>query len=464
MLPRTFVHGAVGLTLVALVTASCDGLLEVEPTESVGPEIATGTVEGVEALLTGVYNRMQHGDKYGSHILLVPEILADNARPSDPPQQFQGEYLNQIGSHLEDWSTRYQTINEANFVIASAAELDADPSVVDRLTGEALFLRALNYFDLARMFAYEPGHIVDGWDAGLVLRTEPTRTVEDAGFDARSTVEETYQLIEGDLLESIDLLASAGSDDVAFANQAAAEALLARLYLYWERWDDAATYATRALDRTSARLAEPDEVAGMFDQGTNPESLFELKYDPSTETLWVNVCMGCYTQPDGTWFSVWPTAELLALFEPGDARNGLYPETSEGIRYNNKWTESVGDNTDHKPIIRYSEVLLIRAEAYAESNREDLARQDLETLRAKRGVGPIAAGGDALIQAILDERRRELGFEGHRWFDLKRRGMDVPKPAHSGNLALNYTDFRMLAPLPTTEVQNNPELEQNPGY
>lgn len=450
----------------ALLTAStlaCDGLLDVEPTESVGPDIAAGTLEGVQALLTGVYNRLQHGDKYGADMMLEPEILADNGRPSDPPNQFVGEYLNQIGSHFETWDTRYQTINEANFVVASVDALDADASVKDQIKGEALFLRALTYFDLARMFAYEPNHIVGGWDVGLVLRTEPTLTAEDAAVKPRSTVLETYQLIESDLLQSIELTA-AGTDNVYFANQAAAEALLARLYLYWERWEEAASYATRALEHTTAVLASASEYPSIFATQPNPESLFELNYDPATETLWVNDCAACFTHPAGTWFSVWPTDELLALFEPGDIRNQLFPSTADGIRYVNKYTESVGDNTDNMPIIRYSEVLLIRAEANAETGREDLARADLTRLRANRKVGPITASGEALTQATLDERRRELAFEGHRWFDLKRRGMDIPKPAASGNPPLPYTDFRILAPIPSTEVQNNPELQQNPGY
>ena len=452
------------LALASFVIAGCDGLLDVEPTEQVGPDVATGSVAGVEALLAGVYNRMQHGDKYGSHIVIVPDVLADNARTADPPSSFQAEFRNAIGAHLGDWSTRYQTINEANFVIASAEALDAPTSITNRIKGEALFLRALNYFDLARIFAYEPGREVNGWDVGVVLRTTPTRTAEDATFRPRASVLETYTQIESDLQEAISLLSEAGRDNVFFATLGAAEALLARVYLYWERWDDAVVHATRAMANTSARLASPGEVAGMFEAAPNPESLFEINYDPATESLWVNICQACYTHPNGTWFSIWPPAELLALLQPEDARWSWYPQTADGIHYNNKWTESRGPNTDNTPVLRYAEILLIRAEAYAESGRENLALGDLSTLRASRGLGPIQASGPALIEAILDERRRELAFEGHRWFDLKRRGMDITKPAHGGNPTVLYTDFRILAPLPSVHVQNNPELVQNPGY
>ncbi len=456
--------GPRSLLLATLVLYGCDGLLDVTPTEQVGPEVATESVAGVQALLAGVYNRMQHGDKYGGHMVIVPEVLADNARTSDPPSSFQAEFRNAIGSHLGDWSTRYQTINEVNFVIAAAEELVAPQALKDRIRGEAHFLRALNYFDLARIYAYEPGREVNGWDVGLVLRTEPTRTAQDAVFLERSSNVETYRLIESDLQEAISLLSEHGGSNVFFATRGAAEALLARLYLYWERWDDAVTHATRAMANTPAQLATPADLAGMFERAPNPESLFEINFDPATESVWVNLCQACYTHPDGTWFSIWPPEELLALFEPEDARWAWYPETTSGITFTNKWSQSQGANTDNTPVIRYAEVLLIRAEAYAASGQEAQARQDLAVLRAARNVGPIEASGPDLIEAILEERRRELAFEGHRWFDLKRRAMDITKPAHGGNPTVPYTDFRLLAPIPAVQVQNNPELVQNPGY
>jgi hypothetical protein len=452
----------VALAILTLSSVACD--LEVLPTESVGPETATGSVAGVEALLTGVYNRLQEPELYGNELLLLPEVMADAAFSRIPTNSYQNEFRNQIGAHMGDWEIRYLAINEANFVIASAAELNAPQATKDRLIGEASFLRAINYFDLARVYAYEPTRIVNGWDRGVVLRTEPTRTASDAEFRARATVQETYELIENDLLRSIELLGTAGGDNVFFATAASAEALLARVYLYWERWSDAIAFATRAMEHTTARLAEPDEYATIFARAPNPEAVFEINYDPATESLWVNDCPACFTHPTGTWFSLLPTDELLSLYEPGDARLAIYPTTSTGITYINKYTNARGANTDNSPVIRYSELLLIRAEAYAQSGQEALARADLTTLRAKRNVGPITANGAALLETIMDERQRELAFEGHRWFDLKRRGMDITKPETGLNPTVPYSDFRILAGLPTNQVQNNPLLEQNPGY
>lgn len=111
-------------------------------------------------------------------------------------------------------------------------------------------------------------------------------------------------------------------------------------------------------------------------------------------------------------------------------------------------------------------MLLIQAEAYYEMENEPLAIQALETLRTKRGLEAYATPptGPALLEEIYDERRRELAFEGHRWFDLKRRAMDVTKPAIPGHLPVPWNDVRILANLSSTEVENNPSLQNNPGY
>jgi starch-binding outer membrane protein, SusD/RagB family len=459
------VERALLLMMTTVALAACD--LTVDPSVSVPPEVATDNITGVKSLLTSTYSRLQDRDLYGNDLLLLPEILADNARPSTPPigQSRVAEFSNSIGSHMGEWGDAYVAINEANYTIASAQALvEKEPVLANRYLGEALFLRALLYHDLMRVFAYEPGRIANNWDAGVVLRLEPTRNAADADKRPRAKVEEVYVQIEKDLQQAITILTQHGTTNPYLATRGGAEALLARVYLYWGKWSNAITQATAAMSHTTARLAEPNEVAGMFAKAPNPESLFEVNYDAATETLWVNDCSACYTWPQGTWFSMWPTAELLALFQPGDARLALYPTTPGGVRYVNKYTYARGDWTDNSPVIRFSELMLIRAEAYAESGQSAQALADLNALRAKRNAAALNVTGPALINAILEERRRELAFEGHRWFDLKRRGMDIPKPAFGNNPSVPYTDFRILAPLPDAQVQNNVQLKQNPGY
>jgi starch-binding outer membrane protein, SusD/RagB family len=451
------------LALLCAVLGGCD--LGVDPSNNVAPEQATENIAGVRSILTSAYSRLQDADSYGNELLILPDLMSDNARVSQPAVNRTGEYSNSVGSHMGNWDDSYVAINETNYTIASArALLTSEPVLANRYLGEALFLRGIFYFDLARLFSYEPGKAVGGFDTGVVLRTEPTRTAADAEKKERSKIDEVYAQIEKDLQESITILAQNGGTNVYAATRGSAEALLGKVYLYWGKYSSAITQFTAALSHTTARLAEANEVAGMFAKAPNVESLFEINYDAATETLWVNDCSACYTWPSGTWFSMWPSAELLALFQPGDVRLALYPTTPTGIRYVNKYTYARGSWTDNSPVIRYSDVLLMRAEAYAESGQTGPAQADLNLLRSKRGAAAITATGTALLDAIQDERRRELAFEGHRWFDLKRRGQNITKPAFGNNAIVPYTDFRILAPIPSTQITNNALLKQNPGY
>ncbi len=456
---RTLLLGALVIGL-----PSCD--LGVDPSNNVAPEIATQSITGVKSILTSVYARLQGLDLYGNELLLLPDLMADNARTSSPAVNRTGEFSNSIGVHMGNWPESYAAINEANYAIASARLLlQTEPTLANRYLGEALFLRALLYFDLARVFSYEPGREVNGFKTAVVLRTEPTRTAAEAELRERATNDQVYAQIEKDLKEAIPILTQYGLNTSPYVgNRANAEALLAKVYLFWSKWPDAITQASAALSHTSTRLAEPNEVAGMFAKAPNVESLFEINFDAATETLWVNDCAACYTWPSGTWFSIWPSAELLALFEPQDSRVALYPTTSTGIRYVNKYTYARGSWTDNQPVIRYADVLLMRAEAYSENGQDGLGLADLNLLRAKRNASALNVTGAALKSAIQDERRRELAFEGSRWFDLKRRGQNITKPAFGNNATVLYTDFRILAPIPATQVTNNALLKQNPGY
>ena len=208
----------------------------------------------------------------------------------------------------------------------------------------------------------------------------------------------------------------------------------------------------------------------IFDQKPNPESIFELDYHVN-ESLGVNYSAAAVLTP-AQWYDILPAPEVIDLYEENDARlEGFYAEADEGYAwdtYTVKYDQTEGDGTfaDNVPIFRYPEMLFIRAEARAEQGDFAGAQDDLNELQEARGMTNLSSFSDldGAIDAIFEERRRELGFEGHRWFDLKRRAMDVPKAAHQATPTVPYTDYRILSPLPTSQVENNPQLENNPGY
>jgi starch-binding outer membrane protein, SusD/RagB family len=449
----------------AVLFVSCDGFLDTTPTTNVDPITAQENIEGIEAILTSVYNRLQSQFRYGREITLTPDILADNTE-QHPVTSGRGDNyaVNSQGSHISFWNTAYLTINEANYVIAGSSEVENVPqSTRDRLRGEALFQRGLAYFDLARTYGYEPGREVGGWTQSAIIRTEPTRDVNDADLRGRESNTAVYQQVVDDLDEAIQLLAN-GDRGVFFSNYVAANALMARVQLYLENWEDAIDYADAALANTSVQLLDTEAafISNPFNSVPNPESLWELNIDPVEESLGSNVGLCPWTSPTH-WFDVVPSENLLDTFDPNDYRNHLFTVHTDGWPVSLKWACSTGAFDDNVPIIRLPELFLIKAEAHAELDQLIDALANLEELQTARGLTPfVSADKDEIIEEIMVERRRELHFEGHRFYDLKRRAMDITKQA--GATTVPYTDFRILSPLTSGEVDSNPNLDQNPGY
>jgi tetratricopeptide (TPR) repeat protein len=445
--------------------AGCDGLLDTENSTEVSPDVAQENIEGIEAILTSVYNRVQSEWRYGREITLAPDVLADNTEQHPTTSgRYDGQAVNAQGSHITFWNTAYLTINEANYVIEGAEITEGVAQEVrDRLKGEALFHRGYAYFDLARTYGYEPGREVGGWDQGAIIRTEPTRDVNDADLRSRSTNVEVYQRAQSDLEDALDLLE--GNDrGLYFANYVAANALLARLHLYLENWDQAITYADEAIAASGLSLLDSEQdIANAFYEVPNPESILELSIDPVAESLGSNDGLCPYTNPNH-WFDVIPSQNLLNTYDPADYRNNWFADHTDGFPYTLKWDCSTGPFDDNIPLIRLPEMYLIKAEAHAEEDELTLALDALEELQSARGLTvPFASTDkDEIIDEVMVERRRELNFEGHRWYDLKRRGMDIPKQV--GAQPVPYDDFRILSVLPQGEVDNNPNLDQNPGY
>lgn len=458
---KTYIPIVAGVILLG----GCDDLLDTSPSTEVDPATAQENIEGIEAILTSVYNRLQSEFRYGREITLAPDVLADNTDQHPITSgRYDGQAVNTQGSHITFWNTAYLTINETNYVIEGAQSTEGVAQETrDRLQGEALFQRGYAYFDLARTYGYEPGREIGGWNESAILRTNPTRDVGDADLRGRSTNVEVYDQARQDLEDALDLLE--GNDrGVYFANYAAANALLARIHLYLENWEDAIGYAEEAIDASGLTLIdeEADFESNPFSEVPNAESIMELSINPVEESLGSNDGLCPYTNPQH-WFDVIPSQNLLDTFDEADYRNHLFEIADDEYPYTLKWNCSTGPFDDNIPMIRLPEMYLIMAEAYAEQDDLVNALASLETLQTARGLTPfVSADQDEIIEEIMVERRRELNFEGHRWYDLKRRAMDIPK--QEGATTVPYDDFRILSVLPQDEVDNNPNLNQNPGY
>lgn len=456
--------------------------LTTTPRQSLTPEVALNDVSGYQSVANSMYNRAASFGYYGQVMMIAPEILADNLKLIANTGRYQGEEANGDRDHIGIWGINvYGGINDANLIIEGidSEDVSGEENEKSFIKGDAYFMRALFYFDLCRVYGYEPGREINGFDLGPILRLTPTLVASDADFRPRATVEDVYQQIESDLLEAIPLVGNVpvGSEGVYFANGGAALTLLARLYLYWGRMDEAeetASFAMQVLGlRTNGEgLIESGDYVQGFSRAPHPESIFELEL---RQVDWggadgVNSSLNSLVSDNepAAQFIISASDELMAAYEEGDVRRECWRATTrEGIEgdvyASRKWTGYKGDFLENLPIIRASELYLIRAEARYQSNPAG-ARADINALRARRGLGPVdnLLTGEALLNRILLERRLEFALEGHRWFDLKRNGRDISK--HGDFLEVPYTDYRILANIPLDETQLNDLLEQNPGY
>jgi tetratricopeptide (TPR) repeat protein len=479
--------------LAALSLASCEKTVEKDPTAFISPAVALGQLGTIQSLVTSAYDRMQDFGWYGNNIVLAGDVLADNVytNPNIPAGGNRLVSVNQnvAGQGYTHWGIAYNAINDVNLVIANIDAAAGDAAAKSQTKGEAYGIRALAFFDLARAYSYEPGKIPTtgtgaGFNKGVVLRTKPTTDATTAGPQVRATVEETYAQIESDFKQAIALLpATTASTSKFMMNKAAAYAMLGRVYLYWGKYADAVTNFDLAINTGFATLAPAGGYAAQFNKPTpTSESFMELAFNGNTEITGVvgsNSTLYSFTNPtnrNGVTFGAQTVSdELVALFEDSDDRKALIYQygasaatNATGAKFN--WTSKysggvVSPYVDNIKILRYADVLLMKAEALAMQGQYAPAAALVVTLRTNRNASVAGVPTDAsIIPYILTERRRELFYEGQRFFDLKRRGMDITKPAKIAGGTVPYTDRRILMPIPNGEVNNVPGLPQNPGY
>ncbi len=474
---------------VVLTFASCTDLLDVQPRASIDSVTALTTEDAVNAAVNGIYDRLQSTNLYGRDLVAIPEALADNGRATNKSGRLNPEYQNQVNAHFIHWQTSYFAINQANLV------LDALPKVEkmtqankDFVEAQALFIRGLLYFELMRAYAYEPTvEIKEASKGGVPLLKSGVVDATQIKLEGRASINDVYESIYSDLTNSIAKFTSSGRTATAsFANRTAAQAMFSRVALYRGDYTNAAKYATDALATGSVgRFQTRDTYVSAWRSANHPESIFEIQFqtnenigvNTSLQTTYTTLVASGNRTTTGGFGDLVPTKALLDAYESEkdadgkvivDVRRSLYELGTAGrgtaeIECTKFLGRSGQVNLDNIPVIRVSEMYLNRAEALARSGNAAGALTDLNVIRTRAGL-PAATGltGAALITEILKQRRLELAFEGHRFFDMKRLGLDIVKAAPVQNL--NFTDFRVLAPIPVREIQANANLKQNTGY
>ncbi|WP_128546986.1 RagB/SusD family nutrient uptake outer membrane protein [Larkinella soli] len=443
------------------------------------------TTEDFYNAVVGAYSTLKNAGLYGSGsgaLFAMTEVVSDNTDLGVTRQA-----LNASTYEIEDllvtitnatvgsaWTGHYLGIARTNAILDRLPAAAVPQAGKDRFEGEARFLRALFYFNLVRLFG----------DVQLI--TKEIASPYGANTLTRSPAAEVYALIVEDLKVAKEKLpATLPAAEAGRASRGAAGALLGKVYLTLKQYDNAVAVLKEVIEAKTYDLMPG--FAAVFSPTTsyvaNREVIFAVPYVSGQigqgSEMWSNwapfnagVALLGTGGGNGGGFNR-PTADLAGAFEPGDLRKEASLLTSfknaQGRDVNDAYVVKfrqqgalAGDSDVDFPVLRYADVLLMVAEALNETGKTAEALPFLNQVRKRAGLAdkPLLSQADFRL-AVEQERRVELAFENHRWFDLVRTGRYLPVLSAKG---FKIKDFHRFYPIPQREIDLNKTLTQNTGY
>ena len=481
--------------LIAVASGCSEDFLERKPKGKLTFDTFFETSDHAVWATNAIYQKFRTWELCAFPWIGITDIISDDADKGSTPND--APYMLELDEFTFDatntaitgaWTGHYQLIFRANLAIVNIPGIDMDVALRDRLVGECKFLRAYTYLRLVQWFG----------DIPLVTSV----LSEDEYYNqARSPKEAIYDLIEQDLLDAIASLPEKSdydSEDLGRATKGAARGMLAKLYMVKHQFSDAIIQCDSIINSGEYMMLArySDNFLQVGEHGT--ESIFEISAVAEQASIAgpgatpFNMVQGVRGDPNLGFGFNRPSDDLVASYEPGDPRrqaailyeNEPLPDGSDIVeknpeilnaRYNQKaWVPKHAGLNDNGPgnirIIRYSDILLLAAEAYNETGNSAVALDYLNQVRARaRGSNTFilkdvtVTDQNELREIIYHERRVELAMEQHRWFDLARWGRiaDVMAP-----LKTHFVSTKnILLPIPQTEIDlTGGIIVQNNGY
>lgn len=489
---KTFIY----IVLGSLMLLGCSkDFLDKQPLDTINTENYPKTAEELVTVVNGAYQPLQWPKLYNlrmwsTDIMAGNSIVGAGGGTDGIETQNMSNFVTQPDNAgvLDLWRGPWPGILMTNIVLETAPTLDIDQAIRDRSMGEAYFLRAHYYFILARFFGDVP------------LITTPVHAEDDL-LPARTAVAQVYAQIESDLLQATELLPAKSSyaeQDLGRASKGAAYGLLAKVYLTLGAYQEAVDAATMVEGLGYALNADYQANFSVATENSQ-ESIFEVQYASNGGyDFWSNENQASWSSPfmgprgsnfvGGSFGWNQPTQEFINQYETGDVRKEVTVLYEGGPQFDGNDYEASYSYTGYNvrkflvplsvipsydnsplnfPILRYADVLLIKAEALNELGQTTQAYGYVNMIRNRAGLAGLSTGLSqaAFREAVLKERRLELAFEGQRWFDLIRvnngqYGLDFLHSIGKSNAAEKH----LLFPIPQIEIDRNPNLTQNPGY
>lgn len=454
-------------SLATLLMTSCgDSFFDLEPASSVTIDKVYKTASDYNVAVIGCYAKLQSQVNFYTECC---EYRSDNLSLGAPTAGTQDRYdidhftekpSNGILSSY--WANFNNNVYRCNLLLDQIDGANFAENLKKQYKGEAMFIRALNYFNMYRIWGGVPAtkHVVSAAEALKV---------------ARYSNEQMFDLIAGDLKEIVDnnyLPETYSSADMGRATSGAAKALLGKVYLTFHKWTEAKDILSQLIGKY--QLVSPIAQVFNVDNKNNNEIIFAVHFNKEIEgeghSYWYNLT----NASDDTN----QTSSLLNTFPTGDARKDLitYVQVEKNVRLMNKFydTKSPTFKTvgNDQILLRYADVLLMYAEALNEiqydASEGSLALKYLNAVRQRAGISNLTVKQlptqEKFRKGILVERQREFPYEGQRWFDLVRMGFAKSVMAENG---VEIKDYQLLFPIPQQEIEKVGDksiLWQNPGY
>ena len=448
------------------MTSCGDSFFDLEPASSVTIDKVYKTASDYNVAVIGCYAKLQSQVNFYTECC---EYRSDNLSLGAPTAGTQDRYdidhftekpSNGILSSY--WANFNNNVYRCNLLLDQIDGANFAENLKKQYKGEAMFIRALNYFNMYRIWGGVPAtkHVVSAAEALKV---------------ARYSDEQMFDLIAGDLKEIVDnnyLPETYSSADMGRATSGAAKALLGKVYLTFHKWTEAKDILSQLIGKY--QLVSPIAQVFDVDNKNNNEIIFAVHFNKEIEgeghSYWYNLT----NASDDTK----QTSSLLNTFPTGDTRKDLitYVQVEKTVRLMNKFydTKSPTFKTvgNDQILLRYADVLLMYAEALNEiqydASEGSLALKYLNAVRQRAGISNLTAKQlptqEKFRKGILVERQREFPYEGQRWFDLVRMGFAKSVMAENG---VEIKDYQLLFPIPQQEIEkvgNKSILWQNPGY
>lgn len=487
-------NGLVPALLAAALLAGCADLTVSDPNRRTAETFWQNEQDALLGI-NATYRALQENGTYGRWLQFGYDLRSDIGFSRSPWGDLANFTKSVLGSYdfevnREIWQHHYQAVFRANQVIAYVPGIDMDATLRARIVGEAQFIRALMYYNLVNLYGEVP------------LVTEPPVPTDrpDEG-----TLEQLWALVESDLTAAAAALpASYGGADAGRATRGAAMGLLGKAHLQQREWGPASQAFAQVIGGPYTLLANYGDNF-IQSQDNNPETVFEVQFG-GPEVLAAgsrgqNIIkmMGpcnvgfCDGEPTAWYYGVL-SSEMTTGGEPDPRLDATLFYNRPGgmdvygtpfaVRYGDRlgdrfwkkygeWykTDQDWDNPINVKVMRLGGILLLHAEALNEATGPAAAKPFVDQVRARAGLAPLAGGltQAQMREAIEMEQLRELGLENERFLYLKRHGW-LTDPARINILKTHDPDFnvfephRALLPIPSTETNLNPNVDQNPGW